>query len=62
MIELIKVLKPARIATMRLQTELLLLSDLYEIWQRCLMDVKKENTEFASEFVNNHKEIWLMIY
>lgn len=42
MIELINVLKPARIATKRLQSELLLLGDLYEIWQRCFMEVKKK--------------------
>lgn len=39
---LIEVLKPARVASKRLQGEQLLLGDLYEIWQRCIIETGKK--------------------
>ena len=45
--ELIEVLTSAKFATKKLQSEQLLIGDLYEIWQRCIIQTSKINNKFA---------------
>lgn len=59
---LLSVLKPAKLATKRLQSEQLILGDVYEIWQRCLIQIQRVDTEFTNELVHNMKKRQDMLF
>lgn len=53
---LLEALESARIATIALQAKNLLLGDFYAVWCRCLMQLKKLDSELAINLVNAMEE------